>query len=65
MMITPLFRIQNKDKPHFPSMGSDAPAPPPGVKNMKIRENSEKKLGDLRPHTTLFKAENKNIDKFA
>ena len=39
MMITPLFRIQNKDKPHFPSMGSD------GVKNMTVRENSLKNQG--------------------
>ena len=39
-MITPFFRIQNKDKPHFHSMGSD------GVKNMTVRENSLKKSGD-------------------
>ena len=31
----------------FPSIGSDdPPPPPPGVENVKIRENSEKKLGD-------------------
>ena len=33
---------------HFPSIGSDDPPPPPlGVKNVKIREHSEKIRGPL------------------
>ena len=35
--------LEGGKNPHFPSIGSDDP--PPGVKNVKIQENSEKNQG--------------------
>ena len=52
--------LEGGKNPHFPSIGSDDPPPPPlGVKNVKIEENSEQIRGPLGvpkgPSTTIFR----------